>query len=387
MTDAQNWVSANARPLGDFGPVIAAAQDAAVVGIGENTREAAEIDHHRIRLARELVEHAGYRVIVVPDSANVGERMDEYVLGSRSDLREIVLSGWLPNRTKATEGLLEWVRAFNEGNEGDPVRIVGNGPRQAEPADYDAVLAYAEKADPEAASAIAKLYDVIRTAHEVNEHIQIHKGVHPGRPFSESAEEAAVLVGRLPDGEGKDEARGRAGLIGEFHGASVAAQQNFNDMTRGIADRILKAHEESGRKVVYMDGFALTGVVSDVEVAVKPGERFSGAGKWLRDRFGERYVSVLFAFGRGTIRDGMRVPIAQEGNVERALVDAGAGDVLLPFRGTDGAWADGSFGLRVVAGIYEPEDDEKFSMDIASLRESVDYLGFVDTVSETALLE
>jgi erythromycin esterase len=374
----REWVRDHAHPLEDLRPVVAAAKAAAVVGVGENTRESAEIDRHRVDLVKALVEEAGYRVVVIPDSANVAERMDAYVLGEREDLREVVLSGWLPNRTEATAELLTWLRAFNTRHPAEPVHVVGNGPRQTEPQDYDRVLAAVERIDPVSAAGVRERYEVIRTAHDVNEHIQIHQGTHPGRPFAELAGEALDLVRVLAP---EPDILALAEQVLGFHANSVAARPDFGEVSRAIAERITAAHEKSGRKVVYFDGFALTGVLADAEVAISPGKPFTSAGKLLRERFGDGYVSVLLAFGSGTIRGGLEIPEPAEGNVERTLLEAGDGGVLLPL--ADGGWPGGATRLRIIAGVYDPAEDGKHSIDLPSLPEAADFLGFVPVISQT----
>ncbi|WP_168801630.1 erythromycin esterase family protein [Glycomyces buryatensis] len=383
MTTAQAWIRDHAQSLNDKRPVYAAAKDAVIVAIGENTRESAEIDRHRIDLTKNLVEAAGFRIIVIPDSANVAERMDEYVLGKRSDLHDVVLSGWLPNRTEATADLLQWARGFNEQQVESPVRIIGNGPRQIEPPDYDQIAAYADQVDPAAARRIREHYDVIRTAHEVNEHIQTHQGIHPGRPFAELAHEALDLVRGLPDGESKAATLALAEATRDFHGNSFAAKPDLGELSQGIADRIVTAHEETGQKVIYFDGFALTGVMSNVDVAVNAGNPFATPGHLLRERYGNAYVSVLLAFGHGTIRDGLVIPEPSEGYVERALADSGAGEVLLPFRDSGGEWPDTASRLRIIAGVYDPDEDDKHGIDLPSLRQSADFLGSIEVISQT----
>lgn len=382
MNTAHDWIRDHAQPLDDPQPIVAAAKNAAVVAIGENTRESAEIDRHRVAMVKALVEEADYRVIVVPDSANVAERMDDYVHGRRDDLRDVVLTAWLPNRTEANADLLAWVRAFNERHT-ETVRIVGNGPRAAEPADYDRVLESAAQ-DPGAAAALRERYDVIRTAHDVNEHLQIHQGTHPGRPFAELAQEALDIVRALPE---RDAAVvGLAEDIHGFHAGAVAARPDFAAMARGIADRVVAAHEAAGRKVVYFDGFALTGVLSGAEVAVSPGERFTTAGRLLRERLGDAYVSVLLAFGHGTIRDDLVIPEAAEGHLERDLLDGGVDAALLPIKDGRAGWPDNAFKLRIIAGIYDPAEDGEHAIDVPSLREAVDFLGFTRTITEAPML-
>ncbi|GAA2264579.1 hypothetical protein GCM10009853_017410 [Glycomyces scopariae] len=408
MNTTREWIRDHARPLADPGPVLAAARAAAVVAIGENTRESAEIDRHRVDLTTALVEEAGYRIVVIPDSANVAERMDQYVLGERGDLHEVVRSGWLPNRTEANAELLRRLRTFNTAHADDPVRVIGNGPRQTEPGDYDRVLEAAERTDPAAAAAIRERYAVIRTAHEVNEHLQIHQGTHPGRPFAELAGEALDLVRVLAPEPG---VLALAEEITGFHAHSVAANPDFGAISRGIAERITAAHEEAGGKVVYFDGVAMTGVLSEAEVAVSPGRPFITSGRLLRERFGAGYVSVLLAFGHGVIRDGLVIPEPAEGNVERLLLDAtagsgvggtadggegspaggdarsgdvgaaGTGGVLLPL--ADGGWPGGATRLRIIAGVYDPAEDGKHSIDLPSLPEAVDYLGFVREITRS----
>ncbi|WP_025272634.1 erythromycin esterase family protein [Haloglycomyces albus] len=387
MSATHTWINAHTHPLGDLSPIMAAARESEIVGVGETTRESAEIDAYRTRLVRELVEHAGYRVVVIPDSANVADKMDEYVSGKRLDLRDIVLSGWLPNRTRETENLIRWIRTFNESNPDVPVRIVGNAPRQVEPRDYDDLLHLVADIDTETASEVDRLYATIRTAHEINEHIQIHEGIHPGRPFSEIAQEALDTIQQLDNAPGLREAVAKATDILDYHGQSVAGGIDLVDMGRRIADRVVGALEEFGEKVVYFDGFAMTGSVPDLEAAVQPGTKFPTAGQVLRDRLGERYLSVLFAFGGGAIRDGMEVPPARLGSLERDLLDSGVDEVLLDVRdGAGGTWPDQETKVRIIAGIYDPDEDERHYSDLHSVREAVDFIGFVKGVSDTESL-
>ncbi|MFC4337108.1 erythromycin esterase family protein [Salininema proteolyticum] len=380
----RTWIEENARPLGDTDDIVMAAREASVIGIGETTREAAEIDRQRNVLFQRLVLEAGYRILVVPDDAGVAGRMDDFAGGRRNDVRDVVKSAWKPNQSRSVEDLLVWIRAFNDGRPEDPVRVKGNRPATAEPRHYDEVLDFARDSDPVVAGRLEELYGVIRTAHDTAEHLQIHHGTHPGRPFADRAREAVELLEALPTPSGRNPVLDTAGLILAYHETSVAASFDFHELSRSVAERVIGYREQSGEKIVYLDGVALTGVMTAMETAVKPDAYFRSAGSRLRECFGGGYLSVLMAFGHGTIRGGMRIPVPPADYAERGLLDAGTDGLALDLRfAPDGGWADRTAKVRIIAGVYDPAEDAAHRVEVRSLKETADFLTFVPEISET----
>ncbi|MFD5462915.1 erythromycin esterase family protein [Kitasatospora sp. NPDC127059] len=170
------------------------ASGATVVGIGESTRFSRETSGVRDRLFRRLVRDHGFRALAVQDAAGAGTALDAYVNGGAGSAADALAGAWRPWRTAETAAALEWIRAYNRDHADDPVRVYGVKPAQAQPADYEAVLAHVRATAPERLARPAAHLDPIRTAHDVDEHVQRARGIHPGRPFADHAREALALL-------------------------------------------------------------------------------------------------------------------------------------------------------------------------------------------------
>ena len=201
-TAVRQWVRENAHPLHDLSALPAIVGDAQVVGIGETTRASHEIDHHRLRVLQVLVEELGFRTLAINEDAIVAERLDDLVRGSGDDPAETLGAAWPPWRTEETVRVLQWIRAYNEDHPGDPVRLLGVNRPGAQQYHYDAVIDYVRRAAPQRLDAVKAHLAPPRSAHQIDEHLQRFRGIHPGRPFADSARDAYELVAALPeDGE------------------------------------------------------------------------------------------------------------------------------------------------------------------------------------------
>ncbi|NUS93000.1 MAG: erythromycin esterase family protein, partial [Nocardia sp.] len=196
--------------------------------------------------------------------------------------------------------------AYNLAHPDDPVGVIGVQPPAAEPADYDEVLAYVRRRAPARLAELETHLTPIRTAHRMDEHVQRHQGIHPGRPFAEDARDALTLVDSLPGpadpGAAAEFATARALLrsIVDFHEHSVAGRGGFGGGGPAPAQTLIDHYERTGARIVYWDGIAHT-AAADPAVGATATERMRTEGSGLRARFGADYRSVGIGFHHGDL--------------------------------------------------------------------------------------
>lgn len=384
------WLRTAAQPIhgtdpADTGPDLRTLTDhlatATVVGLGESTRFSRQTYGIRDRILRTLVTEHGFRALAIQDSASSGSRLDAYVRAGSGDPHTALADAWRPLRTAETVATLEWLRAYNLEHPGDQVAVFGIQPTVAESGDYDDVLVYVHRWAPTHATEIAAHLTPIRTAHRIDEHVQRHQGIHPGRPFAEDARAALALLHALPqpaDPEGAaayTTALDRARSIVAFHENSVAGRGGFAgdpDVARTIIDH----HRATGARIVYWDGIAHT---AGLELGVGAAEtRFHSEGTALRAHFGTGYVSVAIGFHHGDLGSVLAPDPAPD------LIDADLAIVDLPayfvdLHGDDvppevRAWRAAPARMRVISGIYDPAADEAARLEVRSLAAAFDIL-------------
>jgi len=341
------------------------AEGATVLGMGESTRFGHETFDLRDRLLRRLVHDHAFRALAVQDSAGVGADLDAYVLGEGT-AESALRNAWRPWRTAEMVATLEWIRAYNAEHADDPVRILGVKPVQAQPADYDAVL----EAVGEAAPDLAAHLDPIRTAHQVDEHVQRARGIHPGRPFAEHARDALALVASVP-GLAPD-VLARMHLIVEFHERSVAGRGSYASDAEVWAGTVVAYQRSHGVRVAYWDGIGHTSA-TPVGVGLAPGDGAEPTvGSVLRGRYGTGYVSLGIGFHHGDLGVAV-VPDPSPDWVDAKLGATGAPANWLDLRDEPGAW-EGPARLRVISGVYDPARDADEHLAVASLVDAFDVL-------------
>ncbi|MFF2807867.1 erythromycin esterase family protein [Streptomyces sp. NPDC058000] len=352
-----------------------------IVGIGESTRFSRETFGLRDRLFRRLVQHHGFRALAVQDSAGVAAGLDRYVRAGEASAESALDGAWRPWRTAEMVAALEWIRAFNQEHPNDPVRIFGVKPVQAQPEDYDAVLDHVRASAPERLGEATSHLDLIRTAHQTEEHVQRARGMHPGRPFADHARDALALIRSLPDADRDNGVLARMRLIVDFHENSVAGRGNYAGDAAVWADAISDYQSRTGLRVVYWDGIAHTSAAAVTSgLAPQHGPQPS-IGSLLRKRYGTQYVSVAIGFHHGDLRV-VTVP-----EPAGDLIDAKLGEVDLPAHWLDLRRAavrrrwDGPAKARVISGVYDPSRDAAEHIAVASLADAFDVLIHIRRVS------
>ncbi|WP_280436193.1 erythromycin esterase family protein [Nocardia carnea] len=384
------WLRDNARPVhgtdaADTGPDLRTLTDhlaaATVVGLGESTRFSRQTYGIRDRILRTLVTEHGFRALAIQDSARSGARLDAYVRTGSGDPHTALAGAWRPLRTAETVATLEWLRAYNAEHPGDQVGVFGIRPAAAEPADYDEVLAYAHRWAPDRAGELATHLTPIRSAHRIDEHVQRHQGIHPGRPFAEDARAALELLHSLPQPAGPEAAAAystaldRARLIVDFHENSVAGRGSFGGDEPHPARTIIEHHRTTGARIVYWDGIAHT---AGTDTGLGSADtRFHGEGSELRTYFGTAYLSVAIGFHHGDLGTAIAPDPAPD------LIDADLATVDLPAYFVDlradappevRAWRTAPGRLRVISGVYDPAADEAARLEVSSPAAAFDIL-------------
>ncbi|MFG1805724.1 erythromycin esterase family protein [Streptomyces sp. NPDC049040] len=355
----------------------AVAADATVAGLGESTRFAHDTSTLRDQVFRRLVRDHGFRALALQDDAAAAARLDAYAAGGPGTAEAALAGAWRPWRTAETATALEWIRGFNRAHPADPVRVFGVKPAQASPADYDAVLDHVRRTAPERLAELASHLDPIRTAHDVDEHVQRARGTHPGRPFAEHARDALALVADLPG----EAAAARMRLIAEFHQRSVAGRADYAGDAGVWAETITGWQRRTGHRVALWDGIAHTSA-APVTLGLAPGRGpRPTVGSVLRGHYGTGYVSVAIGFHHGDLGVA-EVPAPAADWLDARLDAPGRAAHWLDLR-TDGQgrrWA-GPATARVISGVYEPARDAAEHLVVDSLPDAFDVLVHVHRVS------
>ncbi|WP_405178713.1 erythromycin esterase family protein [Nocardia sp. NBC_01377] len=391
----RHWLRANASAITateadhtgpDLDPLIDRLAAATVVGLGESTRFSRQTYGVRERILRALVLRHGFRALAIQDSARSGDRFDAYVRGGTGTPEDVLAQAWRPLRTAETIATMAWLRAYNIEHPHDPVTIFGVRPPDAESADYDAVLDHLRVAAPELAPAVEAHLTPIRTAHRMDEHVQRHRRVHPGRPFAEHARDAYALLDGLPASPARDAALDHARVIVEFHENSVAGRGGFAGDELRSARRILERAAAS--RIVYWDGIAHISAIP-VGVGRTDPDAFVSTGSHLRTRLRAEYVAVALGFHHGDLGTGRAPGPAPD------LLDAELGQVDLDAYFIDPhaeapdevarRWREPAT-MRVISGIYDESKDSEANMTVDALLDAFDVLVHIRETSPVAWL-
>ncbi|MGW6021339.1 erythromycin esterase family protein [Streptomyces sp. NPDC055099] len=127
-----DWLGRHARPLDahdpsaaadDLRPLGDALAGAEIVALGVGSRATHELSVVQHRMLRHLVEERGFRSLVLEgdDPARLG--LDAYVLTGAGDPRVLLSEARSFLRTGEILDVLRWMRAHNERNPHDPVRL------------------------------------------------------------------------------------------------------------------------------------------------------------------------------------------------------------------------------------------------------------------------
>jgi len=362
---------------------IGAGAGATVAGLGESTRFAHETFDVRDQIFRRLVRRYGVRALALQDGAAVGATLDAYVTGGPGTAESALEGAWRPWRTAEMAAALDWIRAFNKEHPGDHVRILGIKPAQAGAADYDAVLDYIRRAAPHRLAEMSALLEPIRSAHEIDEHVQRARGLHPGRPFVEHARDALAIVEDLPEAAVLERMR----LIVDFHERSVAGRGAYAGDAEVWAETIIGYQRRTGHRVAYWDGIAHTSATATTLGLASGDGPKPTVGSVLRRRYGRAYVSVAIGFHHGDLGIAT-VPAPPPDWLDARLSSADQSPHWLDLRSPTlrPQWS-GPAKARVISGIYTPAQDAAEHLTVPSLPTAFDILIHIPQVTPVQSLD
>ncbi|UKY54923.1 erythromycin esterase family protein [Streptomyces inhibens] len=366
------------------------ATGATIVGIGGSTRFSREVSGLQDQLFRRLVTQHGFRLLALQEHAGAVDRLDRYVRTGEGSAESALDASWRPWRTAETAAALRWIRAFNRDHPDDQVRIVGTKPAQVQHEDYDAVLGHVRAVAPDRLPELTAHLEPIRTAHDLDEHVQRAQGVHPGRPFAEHARDALALLKSLPTAEGSEAVLARMRLIVDFHEQSVAGRGSFGGGDDVAADALAGHQRRTGLRMVFWDGIAHTSAAPFRLGMVSDGALMPSVGSELRARYGAGYVAVAIGFHHGDL-GVVTVPEPPADFLDTELGRADTPAHWLDLRGEHGEdvhrrWA-GPAKMRVISGVYDPAQDADAYLSVASLTAAFDVLAHVHEARAAHWLE
>jgi len=381
-----NHTTAPAAPKPLSGPALdelaeSIATEATIAGLGESTRFAHETFTVRDLIFRSLAQHHGFRALALQDNATVAAKLDAYVTGGEGTAGSALDGAWRPWRTSEMAAALDWIREFNQGHPDDPVRIFGVKPTQAQPADYDAVLNYVRRSAPHRLAEVEAHLEPIRTAHDIDEHVQSARGLHPGRPFADHARDALDIVQSLSGVSPDTSIVERMCRIVIYHDHSVAGRGSYAGDAEVWTGTIRDYQLRTGARVVYWDGISHTSAApATLGLAPERGPQPS-VGSVLRQRYGRQYVSVAIGFHHGDLGAGA-VPEPAHDLIDAELGGTDQPAVWMDLRsgGARRRW-DRPAKARVISGVYDVSRDSAEHMAVASLTDAFDVLIHVREVT------
>lgn len=154
---------------------------------------------------------------------------------------------------------------------------------------------------------------------------------------------------------------------------------------RGLAENTIRWEAESGDRIVHWGGIAHTAVGRSRTVTPpSSGLTHRSAGSYLRQRFGDGYVSVGLTFHHGTLP--ARAPEPPPQFAESVLGSASAAAYLWDLRADDAPepvreWLAGPTRTRLVGPAYDPSDDAAHHLSGNALGDWFDVLVHVREVT------
>lgn len=280
---------------------------ASVVGLGEATHGSHEFFTMKDRVFRYLVEEKGFTTFAQEVSWTTGLRFDAYVRGGEGDVRELVHKelAKTPWDTEEYVELLTWMRAYNDKHPHRQVRFMGNDLNYPEIGAelFDGVEDYVRDHKPGLLPRITELYAPIRRLADGDTYM--------GRPLKERKELAGKARKALGLMRGLQPASpDRKFSVALHHARSVSQTATIYafpfDTPEGIKDGMLYRDRLMAQNTAWWQRHTgekvfLSAHNSHVGYESYDPQYPKMQGAFLRDRLGERYVSIGFTFDRGSL--------------------------------------------------------------------------------------
>jgi erythromycin esterase len=279
-----------ARPLHTLGATVGHAD---VVGVGEATHGAHEFFRLQTHTFMNLVRDKGFGTFAREVSWSAGLRLDDYVVHGTGDPARIMREEFQANYLWNTEeylDLVQWMRAHNQRHR-DKVRFMGDDIAYPGPELFDRVRTYAQRHRPWLVAELDRLHDGLAPTAGITEWLT----TYPGRPAAERAanrDRAWQAVDLLLRNDSDPWTVQHARVIAQSM-TMWASPDGFRYRDEAMADNVLWWRAHTGDKIVLAahDGH----VAEESYWASYPRVQ----GTYLRERLGDRYLSVGTTFHHG----------------------------------------------------------------------------------------
>ncbi len=99
---------------------------AKIVALGEPTHGQREINQLRDKITRYLIEHMGFRVVAMEDSAIQCRIVNDFVVhGNGTAMEALASQNFWTWKTREVLAMIEWLRSWNIQHPDDPVEFIG----------------------------------------------------------------------------------------------------------------------------------------------------------------------------------------------------------------------------------------------------------------------
>jgi len=407
-------IASHAEPLGDIAhpalePTLARAAGSTLVLLGEASHGTAEFYSLRAAITRALIERGAIRFVALeadwPDAA----RLDAYVrdiehTGRATEMRAFArFPTWMWRNTEVLS-FVEWLREWNTARE--PAARVGiHGlDLYSLGESIEAVVAYLEDVDPEAASIARQRYSCL-TPFRTDPATYGYAAMTAD--YRACGEGVVAMLGDMLARRLEYEAAGRFRFLNAAANARLVAdaeryyrsmfesdEASWNLRDTHMFDmlvRILDVYGPGTAGAVWAHNSHL----GDASATAMASRGELNVGQLVRERFGEAAYAIGFGTHDGTVTAAsswggrprtMTVRPSHGNSYERLFHDAGIEAGVLPLREGD-APADVREALleprleRAIGVIYRPETELVSHYFQAVLPKQFDELVFVDRTS------
>lgn len=282
--------------------------DARVVGLGESVHGAHQIATLKLDAMKRLITREGFRSVAWEEDWTTGRAIDRYLTTGRG--RPVALVRRMTDQWQSREVVrtLRWLRAFDVAHPADPVRFVGVEYYYTGRPAYAAVRRYVVAHAPRLVPALREDYRVIYpdladpAAYATKYAALPHK-----RRYLRHAHHLARLVARIPHAAGDPTyamVRQQVRQVVSFHEHYALAQAAQDDYREIHAARNLRWWQRrTGDRVVYWAATPHTAAARHLRIALPgmPDFGYRASGSYLRQWYGERYLSVDFTSDHGRV--------------------------------------------------------------------------------------
>jgi erythromycin esterase len=358
----------------DLAPVLPLAADARVVALGDATHGSHEFFTLHNRLAKYLIEHAGFRTVALEGPYDL-EKLDKFVKTGEGDpAAALVVEAYFFWHVEEALDLILWIRAWNAA--GNPTVSIASIDAVIPLAPTAAVVDYLRSVDPAAADRAAARYDCLNSywthnsyfAYPPEYHAQCRDGVLAVRADVEAHPDERVL-----------------------HAVRVAEQAEEDFETERLSrDRHL------AENILWSAARAKTIVIGHMVHFGRIDYDFNGpvvtpAGKFLTDALGSAYVSLGSATYSGRVSillpsgvAAVDIPPPPSTDVTQTLTRGAMPAMIVPLRSVP-RWLSGRQQWRIAATNANFAAKPTFTIE-GDLTAGYDALIYIESTSATRLL-